>query len=49
MSGKPKTIKRKHSNKTVLVIFILHSAGKLYKKIVNYVKILKSIVIRILQ
>lgn len=49
MLAKPKTAKRKHSNEIILVIFVWHSAGKLHKKIANYIKIPKLTVTRILQ
>ena len=49
MPAKPKTARREHSNETISVILALHSAGKLYGKIADYVKISKSTVTRILQ
>lgn len=48
MSAKLKIVKKKYSNKTILIIFILYSMRKLHKKIANYIKIPKLIVIRIL-
>ena len=48
MPTKPKTVKKKHSNKIILVIFILYSIKKLHKKIANYIKILKLIITKIL-
>lgn len=48
MPTKSKTARREHSNKTISVILVLHSTGKLHGKIADYVKISKSIVTRIL-
>ena len=47
--AKYKTVRREYLNETILVILVLYSAGKLYGKIANYIKISKSTVITILQ
>lgn len=46
---KPKTVRKKHSSETILVIFALYNIRKSQIKIANYVKIPKLIVIKILQ
>ncbi len=49
MPSKPKTARRKHLDKTISVILILHNTRKSHSKIVNYVKIQKSKVTQIIQ
>lgn len=49
MPIKLKAARKKYLNKTILVILVLHNTRKLHKKVADYIKIPKLIVIKILQ